>query len=355
MFRYTLPLFALFLGCDDLAEEEQRDGLLSDSLLEDGEAAQFDSAQHPDLLDLVTIDDLRDSAPDVGLDSALEESLCPSNYAPPQVIGALAEPLLEISGLVAARSSENLLWAHNDSGDRAQLYALDMTGALLGILEMMGVTALDLEDLAAAPCPDDSTKNCLWVADVGDNQQIRPEVTIHLMEEPRIGGPFGHLRQAPQRSLRLRYPQGAINSEALIVSPDGRQLWLFEKGGEERSRIYSGEITDEALISLRVVAELEPPGLSTPGGRLITGADLHPSGSRVALRVYSGSFEYRFDPGQTPSDLGSIEPLQIALGPLDEPQGEAIAYDTTGRGILSASEARDQQSGQPLHYYPCRE
>jgi hypothetical protein len=58
-------------------------------------------------------------------------------------------------------------------------------------------------------------------------------------------------------------------------------------------------------------------------------------------------------PGQGVADLGSLSPTLIPLGPLSEPQGEALCYDETGRDIFSVSEDKDQQPGQPLHRFVC--
>ena len=86
---------------------------------------------------------------------------------------------------------------------------------------------------------------------------------------------------------------------------------------------------------------------------MITGADLHPSGRRLVMRLYVGSFEFVLEPGQTVASLGEVTPRQVAAGPLSEPQGEAIAYDEQGKGVWTLSEGNEVQRVQPLHYYPC--
>ena len=52
------------------------------------------------------------------------------------------------------------------------------------------------------------------------------------------------------------------------------------------------------------------PGIALKYGRMITGADLHPSGTRVAIRTYTGVFEYRLAPGGTPAEERPGDRLQ---------------------------------------------
>ena len=42
-----------------------------------------------------------------------------------------------------------------------------------------------------------------------------------------------------------------------------------------------------------------------------------------------------------------------AFGPLEELQGEAVAYDAPGTGLWTLSEDPGGVGGQPLHHYGC--
>ena len=54
----------------------------------------------------------------------------------------------EISGLAASRQHPGVIWALNDSGDRAHVYALAPDGEVLATLWLRGARNIDWEDLA---------------------------------------------------------------------------------------------------------------------------------------------------------------------------------------------------------------
>ncbi|MBU0553751.1 hypothetical protein KJ940_19925, partial [Myxococcota bacterium] len=298
------------------------------------------------------IEDAADTA--VALDAA-RATRC-EGYRAPAILGTLPEALGEISGLVASRQNPGVLWAHNDSGDAAVLYALNEAGQLLGRLRLPGVEAIDFEDIAAGPCPDGPF--CLWVADIGDNDLSREDAALHLVAEPQLGGPipFAERDASALWTRPIRYLGGAIDAEALAVSPDGATAWIFEKreGDVARAFPFEGPLTAEGITTLSPLPAFAAPGVAIEMGKRITGAALHPSGQALLIRVYTGSYEYRFEGGQGVADLADLTPTLVALGPADEPQGEAICYRGGGRGIFTASEAKDDTPSS-LHFYACAE
>ncbi len=280
-----------------------------------------------------------------------QRAACEGSYGGPTDGAALGdEALVETSGLVASPSRSGVLWMHNDSGDAARLYAVDTDGRARGRLTLPG-EAVDWEDLAAAPCPDGSGP-CLWIGDIGDNGALRDEVAVLAVGEPQTDGDHeaGRVWRFP-----VVYPNGSRDAEALVVSPAGDAFWLFEKDEDGRASAFEhpGPLVDGARTTLNKSDKFDAPGLDIEQGRMITAADLHPGGRRLLLRVYTGTYEYRFGAGQGPMDLADITPQLVAFGPLSEPQGETVAYDETGSGIITVSEDPEQQAGQPLHHYPC--
>lgn len=274
----------------------------------------------------------------------------------PAVKGHLeGDALVEVSGVVASPSNPAVLWMHNDSGDSARLFAVSVDGAALGELLLDDVAAEDIEDIAAAPCPDRSGP-CLWVADTGDNDQLRDDAVVYAVPEPAVG-PSRPLDGAVARELwrfSVTYPGGPVNSEALVVLPDGSGFLLFEKTAAPEARVFRSPapLVDGPLL-LEEIAHVTSPGVDIEHGRKITGADLHPSGRALVVRVYTGVFEYRLSGLDDLERLSELEPVTVTFGPLDEPQGEAVAYDELGVGIWSLSEDPDNNGGQPLHHYLC--
>ena len=296
-----------------------------------------------------------DMQPDDGRFRFPRRPTCEGSYAPAVELAQLPAALVEVSGLATSPTRDDVVWAHNDSGDGPVLYAMRDDGDLLGRL-VLDVDAVDWEDLAAAPCPD-GLSPCLWVADVGNNLRDRDELVVYAVPEPDVSEPFGDLAADALWRFPVRYPDEVLDAEALVVARDGSTFWLFEKVDGPQARLFRhpGPLADGTSETLLEVGALQTPGVPIRRGLMITGADLHPSGTRLLLRVYTGSYEYRFDAGGGPDDVPDVEPRVVSLGPLSEGQGEAITYSADGTAVLTASEDPSFQAAQPLHIYRCQD
>ncbi len=129
--------------------------------------------------------------------------------------------LTEASGVATSVTGANVFWSQNDSGHDAELFAYDSTGASLGATRVAGATNRDWEAIARGPC---ATGACLYVGDVGDNDARHPHVVLWRVAEPSPGDSLS----APADSLRIRYPDGPRDVEAMWVAPD-TGLWLLTK------------------------------------------------------------------------------------------------------------------------------
>ncbi len=297
-------------------------------------------------------------AEEMDAESDGEGGACSEGYARPIDGGPMGDELvLEASGLAASRVTPGMLWTHNDSGDGAVLYAMAEDGAAMGRLTLEGVEAKDFEDIAAARCPDGQGE-CLWVADVGNNALERDDLVIHVVREPDTGGvPFGEISAAPLVSLPVSYPDDAVDCEALVVTPDGKALFMIEKTNDPRPRIFAhpGSLNLPNPVVLTEAGRFDSPGVPIDRGYMVTGADMHPTEPRVVVRLYTGVFEYRLEPGASVVGMDDVDPLLVVAGPLSEPQGEAVTYDDSGEGIWTVSEDREGMPGQVLHFYGCEE
>jgi hypothetical protein len=297
------------------------------------------------------------TSPPNGIWRMPERPVCPGRYQEvPNVSGHLEdEALIETSGIVASPSQPGVLWMHNDSGHPPVLYAAGHDGRALLRLNLP-VELIDAEDIAAAPCPDRSGP-CLWIGDIGDNNRGRDQIVVHALTEPLVdvGGTLREEEPARVWSFPLTYPSGARDSEALVVTPDGSTLFLFEKVDGPEASVYRAQLplSEQEATALEEVARIASPGVAIPLGRMITAADLHPSGERLVLRTYTGLFEAELADAQDVARLDERTLSTVTLGPFTERQGEAVAYDETGYGLWSVSEDVDGNPGQPLHSYLC--
>lgn len=264
------------------------------------------------------------------------------SYADPIRRGDLPAVLDEASGLTSSRWSTDRIWAHNDSGDSAHLFALDRSGKLLATVELEGAKAKDWEDIARGPCGEnDAARSCLYVADMGDNKTKREQVRFYRFAEPE--SLTAEMTLTGFETMELRYPGGPLNAEAMWVDEQGRVV-IFSKE-ENRTRIFVAPFATGSVVEATLVGErkLEGGNLFVP--ELVTAADFDPVRRRVAFRTYHHAYEYCLPPGAGAEQLAGLEPVALPLAL--EAQGEAIAY--LKGGLVTTSET----AGSPLFYYDC--
>src|SRR5574341_2019378 len=205
--------------------------------------------------------------------------------------------LIESSGVVVSRVYPDVLWSHNDSGDGPYLYATDRRGTDRGRLLVSGAFAIDWEDMASGPCPVRVLREprCLYLADTGDNLEVRPFVTVYVIPEPEppqnAGDTLGMTRAAAV--LNLSYPDGSHDVEGIYVSPRDTALYLVSKGYKRGTaiRVYRVDLrswTPRDTAANPFVATLVQTLDITPNqeaGRVITGATVREDGRLVALRT----------------------------------------------------------------------
>ena len=233
--------------------------------------------------------------------------------AGPTVVLRLQDPaLLESSGLAVSARHQGIVWTHPDGGTVAQVMAVDRSGDTVATLTLKDIDPYDPE--ALAPGGDGRS---LWLGDIGDNSEQRPDVSAFLVTEPRRLVD----RTVPARWFRFAYPDGPHDAEALLVDPATGRLMIATKsfGDAGLYRAPSQLVTeDEGVNRLERIADVPP---------LVTDGAFLPDGSFV-LRTYSDAHVY---------DRPGHEVDAFALPP--QPQGESVAADGDGT-VLVGSEGR---------------
>ncbi len=263
-------------------------------------------------------------------------------YGRPRILGTLQDAAInESSGLVASRTSPGLYWTHNDSGDGPYIYALDERGEQRGTWRVKGASARDWEDIAAGPGPQART-SYLYIGDIGDNGGRREDISVYRVKEPTIKAtdPSSNKRKPlvtdDAEVIRFHYPDGAHDSEALMVHPKTGDVYIVTKISFGNSVVYkaSAPLNTNSPTTLERIGELIIPSLF---GGLITGGDISPDGLRLALCDYLDGYELVLSGGRA-----SFDPIwKQTLQPVDlgkRRQGESIAYRLDGRALLATSE-----------------
>lgn len=278
------------------------------------------------------------------LSNAIQKTLkpAPGRYGPATKLADLKDPAIrESSGIVASRSTPGLYWTHNDSGDGPFLYAFDERGVRRGVWRVTGAAARDWEDIAAGPGPRRNT-NYLYIGDIGDNNERRAEIIVYRLPEPVISAADAASTKSKPRlpeaaeTIRLRYPDGKHDAEALLVHPVTSSIYLITKVPFAGAGIYEAAAphSTTSTTTLSRKGELNVPGLF---GGMITGGDISPNGRRVAFCDYLQGYEIVLREPDAEFNTIWKQPLTpFALG--SRKQGEAITYRLDGKALLATSE-----------------
>jgi hypothetical protein len=255
-------------------------------------------------------------------------------------VGQIQSKLLdEISGLAASRKNPGVLWVHNDSGDRAQIYAIDVRGRLLSTFLVTGAAARDWEDIAVGPGPR-ANESYLYIADIGDNKANRPIITIYRVPEPSVSltEPVPIARTTKADVITLTYPDRPRDAETLFVDPLTRDIFIISKR-EMSNRLYCAPYpqSTEGATPLQFKATL--------GIGYAVGGDMSSDGRFAVVRSAFGGVVYERATNKKVWEAFKKKPVGIPVK--SEPQGEAIAFDIEGRGYYTISEGKKQ----PIYYY----
>jgi hypothetical protein len=252
-----------------------------------------------------------------------------SFYGQPSARGAIPSVLGELSGLAASARHAGILYAHNDSGDIARLFAITDTGALVAELGLDGASAVDWEDMSLGPCPSGA---CLYVGDIGDNDYRRTSYAIYRVVEPQGYPASGSQMLVSYERFAFVYPDGPHNAEALLVHPQSGRIFVIVKAASPDVYELPTPLMPNEVATLAKVATLTLPALAG----VVTGGSFHPCGGRLLIRTYAAVHEF-VQPGGEPFEAIFGAPATLVPVAL-EPQGEAVTYAADGQGYFTASE-----------------
>jgi hypothetical protein len=221
-----------------------------------------------------------------------------------------------------------VLWAHNDSGDRARIFALRSDGSQIASLDVPGAEATDWEDIAVGPGGD------LLLGDIGDNKAARASIDVYRVPEPRLAD--GPPSTASATRLRLTYPDGAHDAETLLADPRTGEIVIVTKRLDGRSGVYVGQAPARgapAEATLRHVGDLR-----LGYGGLATAGDVSADGRTVALRTYTTLSAWTRKPGASLAQTLARKPCVGSAQLIREGQGESLALARDGRSFITVPE-----------------
>ncbi|MEX2284891.1 MAG: hypothetical protein WEE89_20560 [Gemmatimonadota bacterium] len=237
---------------------------------------------------------------------------------------ALPAEVRETSGLARGRSNTDILWTHNDKGNTPDLFALGPDGKIRSRVRVTNARISDWEDIEAGAC---GTRNCLYIADIGDNSEGRAGVVIYEVLEPQLPAN----QTTVLSTINARYADGAQDAEALFRLPNG-EFYVVTKGRKNPIKLY--HLSAAAVNGQRILQPVrELAQRPRRSDDRITAATASPDGNFVAIRSYSTLTVYR-----TPDLLEKAGApfVTYALTPLGQKQGESIVLENDGSVWLSS-------------------
>src|ERR1041384_1161686 len=273
-------------------------------------------------------------------------------YGPPTTITTIKEKsITESSGLAASHSTPGAYWTHNDSGDGPFIYAFDTRGDSLGIFRVTGAQAVDWEDMAAGPGPH-AGKSYLYLGDIGDNNEARDEVVVYRVLEPSPIAATRKLTKArpgstePAEAIRLKYPDGKHDAEALLVHPTTGNIYIVNKVPIANPTVYEATAPFMAgkVTTMKRLGEIRVPSIF---GGVVTGGSISPDGRRVALCDYFQGYEIVLPASSRDfDDIWKQRMTGFDLG--KRKQGESITSRLDGKALLATSEGKQSPLIQVL-------
>jgi hypothetical protein len=223
--------------------------------------------------------------------------------------------LPEASGVAASRRTPGLFWAHNDSGDPV-IFGIDAAGAIKSRVRVTGAGVDDWEDIAVGPCPQGS---CVYIADIGDNNRSRKQITLYRVAEPAPGDAATSRAEA----FHAVYPDGPHDAEALFVSRES-DVFLITKGDPGSVALFKfpRPLASGTTLPLQQIGQ-PAGGAKTEAKDRPTAADMSPDGRWVVVRTTDWLAFYRT------ADLIAgrwREAFRTDLSGLGERRGEGITF-----------------------------
>jgi len=253
--------------------------------------------------------------------------------------GALKDKKLnEVSGLAASMANPGLLWTLNDSGNKPEIYLIDVETNIKKTYVLEGVSNRDWEELALGPGPKPG-KTYLYVGDIGDNMAIHKYKYIYRFEEPvyHADAGKGKIEIADFDTIVFSLSDEQRDTEAFAVDPRTSDIYIISK--------WSRPVN---LYQLKTTAAKHDTAIAQHIGTLpisiVVAADFSRDGSELLIKTINDVFYWK-----RPADMPVLAMLQEPGSSLPysrEPQGESVAWSDTGDGYYTLSE---QKKDEPVH------
>jgi hypothetical protein len=236
------------------------------------------------------------------------------------------EKLDELSGLAASVNNPGLLWTHNDSGNKAEIYLIDKDLDIKLTCKLKGAKNRDWEDIAVGPGLEEG-KTYLYIGDVGDNLKATKFKRIYRFEEPVLGSDNSiEISNIDQITFQLEGEKK--DSEAIMIDPLNKNLYVISKE-KAPSMVYELKYPYSTTDSL-TATKLVPVAIST-----VCAADFAPNRKEVLVKNYENVYYWKLN---SDSLALAMRERPSVVEYKKDPQGESICFARDGSGYFTVSE-----------------
>ena len=254
--------------------------------------------------------------------------------------------LTEISGFSASKDWPGVIYAINDSGNSAKLFAISESGKDLGEWRI-NARNRDWEELASITLDG---QHYVVIGDTGDNLKVHRTNTLYFIREP-VPGSKATQPLKPHMSISFVYEDGPRNVEAFAVHD--KTLYLISKepitaSGTQPSRLYSLDIPvtqPSNTLTARFLTTL-PPVRQSLEAKLAasfvgvdlnhpTALDIDPNGRTAYLLSYRQVLRYQRLPEQSWAQTFQTSGTRMHFHQLGQAEALALA---PGRAVFITSE-----------------
>lgn len=237
--------------------------------------------------------------------------------------------LEEVSGIAASSNNPGLLWAHNDSGNGPDIFLIDQDLSVRQRYTLEGVGNRDWEDIAVGPGPD-STKNYVYVGEIGDNEAIYQLKYIYRFEEPVLDSIQNQAIVISEfETISFQLSDQRKDTEAFLIDPKTRDIFVISKR-EKPVNVYLIDYpypTDDTITAKQV--------MTLPLTQIVS-ASFSPDGNELLMKNYNHIYYWKNTQGLSSIELLKELPKEIPYS--IEPQGESITWSTDNSGFFTLSE-----------------
>lgn len=248
----------------------------------------------------------------------------------------------EASGLAASIVNDGMFWTHNDSGNEPQIFLIDEHARHKATIDFNKLENRDWEDIAIGPGPEENT-SYIYIGEIGDNLSRYEYKYIYRVKEPHIKEREDAVKLSMSNfdSIKFVLPDGQRDSEALMIDPITKDIYVFSKREKKVSLyILPYPQSTREVITAQFVLQLPLTQINS--------ADISADGKEILIKNYNHVYYWYKTSNESIRELLQTKPVLVPY--VTEPQGESIAFDRQGKGYYTISEEVNNKKPHLMFY-----